>query len=181
VPRGPRDEGEARQGDRRGRRRRRRRHPRDLRQREAAPAPQRLRPGGRGRSREEGHPPLEPVVRPTPSLLEGPTNITLHLYSSGVILHGVGSRVHRGVPMAKPFRNLLEKLPKERRDRIEARKRRLIREINLRELRQAMELTQQQLADTLKVNQAAISKMESQSDMYISTLRRVLEAMGGTL
>ena len=83
--------------------------------------------------------------------------------------------------MAKPFRHLLDKMPKERRERIEARKRELIREINLRELRQALELTQQQLAETLKVNQAAISKMESQSDMYISTLRRFLQAMGGTL
>lgn len=83
--------------------------------------------------------------------------------------------------MAKGFRELLEKLPPERRARIEARKRRLLRNINLRELRQAMDLTQQHLADTLNVNQAAISKMESQSDMYISTLRRFLSAMGGSL
>ena len=53
-----------------------------------------------------------------------------------------------------------------------------MQEINLRELRQAFALTQQQLASTLKINQAAISKMESQSDMYLSTLRRFLEAMG---
>jgi len=45
----------------------------------------------------------------------------------------------------------------------------------------AFVLTQQQLADTLKIDQAAISKMESQSDMYLSTLRRVLEAMGARL
>ena len=83
--------------------------------------------------------------------------------------------------MAKSFRQLLDKMPKHRREGIEARKRELLLEINLRELRQALELTQQQLAESLKVNQAAISKMESQSDMYISTLRRFLKAMGASL
>ena len=83
--------------------------------------------------------------------------------------------------MAKPFRRLIAKLSKERRDRIEVRKREILREVNLRELRQALELTQEQLAETLQINQAAISKMETQSDMFISTLRRVLKAMGADL
>jgi transcriptional regulator with XRE-family HTH domain len=83
--------------------------------------------------------------------------------------------------MSKPLKKLLEKMTPERRARIEARARETLREINLRELRQAFALTQQQLASTLKINQAAISKMESQSDMYISTLRRILEAMGAQL
>jgi predicted transcriptional regulator len=83
--------------------------------------------------------------------------------------------------MAKSFQNLVEKLPKESRKRIEAKKEEIFAEIRLRELRQALDLTQSQLAETLKVNQAAISKMESQSDMYISTLRRFLTAMGGSL
>jgi transcriptional regulator with XRE-family HTH domain len=51
----------------------------------------------------------------------------------------------------------------------------------LQEVRQAMELTQQQLAASLRMNQAAVSKLEHQSDMYISTLRKFLSAMGGTL
>ncbi len=83
--------------------------------------------------------------------------------------------------MSKPFKNLIEALPKGRRDRIDIKKEEIISEICLSELRQAFKLTQNQLAETLKVNQAAISKMESQSDMYISTLRRFLKAMGGTL
>ena len=83
--------------------------------------------------------------------------------------------------MARSLKNLLEKMTPERRDRIEARARETLREINLRELRQAFALTQEQLAATLKINQAAISKMESQSDMYVSTLRRFLEAMGAQL
>ena len=83
--------------------------------------------------------------------------------------------------MAKSFKKLLEEMPPERRRRIEKRAGKALTEINLRELRQAFSLTQQQLADTLKINQAAISKMESQSDMYLSTLGRVLEAMGARL
>ena len=83
--------------------------------------------------------------------------------------------------MTKQFNNLLKNIPDERKHRIETKKQELLKEIDLQSLRQAFELTQNQLADTLKVNQAAISKMENQSDMYISTLRRFLGAMGGKL
>ncbi len=62
-----------------------------------------------------------------------------------------------------------------------ARRDEILREISLKQLRRALRLTQVELAGTLRVNQAAISKMESQYDMYISTLRRVLEAMGARL
>lgn len=42
-------------------------------------------------------------------------------------------------------------------------------------------MTQQQVAETLKIEQAAVSKMEKQTDMYLSTLRRFISAMGGQL
>ncbi len=45
----------------------------------------------------------------------------------------------------------------------------------------ARSLTQERLAGLLKVNQAAISKLESRTDMDISTLRSYIEAMGGDL
>jgi DNA-binding XRE family transcriptional regulator len=83
--------------------------------------------------------------------------------------------------MAKPFNDLLKKMSPERRARIDKRTREMLYEMHLQELRKAVALTQQQLAETLEINQAAISKMENQSDMYISTLRRILEAMGGSL
>ena len=51
----------------------------------------------------------------------------------------------------------------------------------LRELREALDLTQEQLADSLDMKQAAISKFEHQSDIYLSTLRRILFAMGADL
>jgi transcriptional regulator with XRE-family HTH domain len=51
----------------------------------------------------------------------------------------------------------------------------------LDELRAARELTQERLAETLGIKQATVSKIERQSDMYVSTLARFIEAMGGTL
>jgi transcriptional regulator with XRE-family HTH domain len=83
--------------------------------------------------------------------------------------------------MAKAFKNLVERMSPESRARIERRTGELAREMALRELRQAKALTQQQIAGTLRMNQAAVSKLEHQSDMYISTLRRFLSAMGGEL
>jgi len=83
--------------------------------------------------------------------------------------------------MTKPFSNLTKKLSPERHERVLRRTAELAKEMALQELRQALALTQQQIAGTMKMNQAAVSKLEHQSDMYISTLRRFLSAMGGDL
>lgn len=56
-----------------------------------------------------------------------------------------------------------------------------IEEMLLRELRQALDLTQRQVAASLRIEQAAVSKMEKQTDMYLSTLQRFIAAMGGQL
>jgi transcriptional regulator with XRE-family HTH domain len=83
--------------------------------------------------------------------------------------------------MSKPFKTLLEKMPAERRERIKIKTEFLKNEMALRELRQALELTQEELANSLEMNQAAISKFEYQRDIYISTLRKILHAMGADL
>ncbi len=83
--------------------------------------------------------------------------------------------------MAKKFRDLMAQMPKERQARIEAETQRLIDEMPLQELHKALDLTEQQIAATLDLNAAAVSKVESQTDMYVSTLRRFVEAMGGEL
>jgi transcriptional regulator with XRE-family HTH domain len=57
----------------------------------------------------------------------------------------------------------------------------LLRGLALNELRAARLLTQQQLAEVLRVNQAGISKLERRTDMYLNTLRHFIEARGGTL
>lgn len=83
--------------------------------------------------------------------------------------------------MAKSFNILKEKLSPESRARIDERVKLALKEMPLSELRQARQLTQQQLAERLHVKQASVSKMESQTDMYISTMRKYIEAMGGKL
>lgn len=64
---------------------------------------------------------------------------------------------------------------------IEDRVERALAEMPLDELRRARGLSQKALADTLHVHQPAIAKMERRTDMYISTLRSHIEAMGGVL
>jgi transcriptional regulator with XRE-family HTH domain len=83
--------------------------------------------------------------------------------------------------MAKNFKELQAKMSVESRARSEAKAERMIQEMALDELRAALDLTQEQLAEVLHVRQAAISKVERRSDMFISTLRKIIEAMGGEL
>lgn len=83
--------------------------------------------------------------------------------------------------MARNFKELQAKMPPEARARSEAKAEKMIEEMALDELREALRLTQESLAGTLRVNQAAISKVERRSDMLISTLRKIIEAMGGAL
>ncbi|HBG18750.1 MAG TPA: transcriptional regulator [Desulfobulbaceae bacterium] len=83
--------------------------------------------------------------------------------------------------MAKSFNILKEKISPESSARIDERVKIALKEMPLSELRQAKQLTQQQLAERLHVKQASVSKMESQTDMYISTMRKYIEAMGGKL
>lgn len=57
----------------------------------------------------------------------------------------------------------------------------MLQDMPLHELRQARGLSQKVLADVLHVQQPSIAKMEKRTDMYISTLRSHIEAMGGKL
>jgi len=57
----------------------------------------------------------------------------------------------------------------------------MLREMALHELRQAREKSQQELARDLHVGQPAVAKLERRADMYVSNLRRYIEALGGTL
>jgi len=83
--------------------------------------------------------------------------------------------------MATKFRDILEKMPPERQERIRRRTEELLAELPLQELRQARALSQEELADVLGLNQATISKLERRTDMSLSPLRRFVEAMGGEL
>jgi len=80
--------------------------------------------------------------------------------------------------MAKKLSEVMAALPKARQQRIEARAMELA---TLKDLRQAAELTQDQMASLLGVGQDAISRLEKRSDMLLSTLRHYVESMGGRL
>lgn len=51
----------------------------------------------------------------------------------------------------------------------------------LSEVRRARAMTQAQLAKSLSVSQAQVSRVESQADLYLSTLRSYIHALGGEL
>ena len=80
-----------------------------------------------------------------------------------------------------PFSDLTKDFTPERRQRIEALKGEMLAEMPLHELRRARALTQRDLANMLRVNQPAISKLEQRADVYVSSLRAYIEAVGGKL
>ncbi len=83
--------------------------------------------------------------------------------------------------MAKKFSELRDKMAPARRARAEVRAREMLAEMPLAELRAARQLSQEQLAVTLHTKQGSISKLERRTDMYISSLRSYVKAMGGEL
>lgn len=83
--------------------------------------------------------------------------------------------------MAKKFAELRAKMSPEARVQAEERANAMLAEMPLNELRQARGLSQKMLAEVLHVQQPSIAKIEKRTDMYISTLRSHIEAMGGQL
>ena len=80
--------------------------------------------------------------------------------------------------MTRNLEQVLDELPTERRAVVEHRASELA---TLKDLRQAMQKTQVDLAATLHIGQDSISRLEKRSDMLLSTLRGYIEAMGGKL
>jgi hypothetical protein len=84
--------------------------------------------------------------------------------------------------MGRTLDQVLDSLPSERRARIEERAEGLRMEVEgLKDLRLLAEQSQEQLAKALGVKQPSVHKIEHQTDLYLSTLRRFVEAVGGTL
>jgi len=83
--------------------------------------------------------------------------------------------------MAKKFADLRARMMPEAQARAEAKAQTMLAEMPLHELRQARGLSQKMLAEVLHVQQPSIAKIEKRTDMYISTLRSHIEAMGGQL
>lgn len=91
------------------------------------------------------------------------------------------------MPSSKPFATLrsnIDRAPERRRrvkDRVADMKRAMRDAQRLGELRAQRGLTQQGIADALDVSQANISRIEHEDDLYLSTLRAYVEALGGEL
>jgi DNA-binding XRE family transcriptional regulator len=83
--------------------------------------------------------------------------------------------------MARKFAELEAKMSPESRARVAARVKKELEEMPLHQLRNAREMTQTRMAELLDMDQGNISKLEKRTDMYLSTLRSYVEAMGGTL
>jgi transcriptional regulator with XRE-family HTH domain len=81
----------------------------------------------------------------------------------------------------KSYKLLREKMSLERRARNEARVQTALIHMALQELRQSLSLTQQDLASKLDLSQPALSKLEHQEDIQVSTLAGYIEALGGQL
>ena len=84
--------------------------------------------------------------------------------------------------MAKSFDELVTRTTtKKTRQRAAARTRELLGELLLSEIRERAGKSQRQVADALGIKQPSLSKLEKQTDMQISTLRRIVNALGGQL
>ena len=83
--------------------------------------------------------------------------------------------------MTRKFSELRAKIAPAARARAQTRAKTMLADMPLQELRLARGLSQETLAATLKVRQGSVSKLERRADMYISTLRDHIRAMGGEL
>ena len=84
--------------------------------------------------------------------------------------------------VAKSFRELVTRTGTAKTRRIAARRtRELLAEMVLSEIREALGKTQSQMAKAAGMKQPSWAKLEGQSDMMISTLHKVMNAMGGEL
>jgi transcriptional regulator with XRE-family HTH domain len=84
--------------------------------------------------------------------------------------------------MAKSFDDLVKQTTtKKTRAKAARRAQELLGELLLSELRRLTGKSQRQVADVLGMKQPSLSKLEKQSDMQVSTLRKIVKALGGEL
>lgn len=84
--------------------------------------------------------------------------------------------------MPRNVNDIIKQLRPTQRRKVEARAAQLIaEEMTLRELRRARKLSQERVAKELGIGQEGVSKIEKRADLMISTLRKTVEALGGSL
>lgn len=80
-----------------------------------------------------------------------------------------------------PFNTLKNLMSTQSQNRVNKKLKNLRQEMALAEVRKAMSLTQTDLAEELHIRQAALARLENRTDMYISSLRKYITALGGKL
>lgn len=85
------------------------------------------------------------------------------------------------MPGHRPFRDLTKTFSPARKARVADKAAALETALTLHDLRKARAVSQETLAEKLAVGQPAVAKLERRADMYVSNLRRYIEALGGTL
>src|ERR1035437_4446909 len=83
--------------------------------------------------------------------------------------------------MARNYKELQAKMDRARRATNQHRVRQELQRMALEELRNAKQATQTDMAELLDVPQSSISRIEQRADMYLSTLRNYIHAIGGEL
>jgi DNA-binding XRE family transcriptional regulator len=84
--------------------------------------------------------------------------------------------------MGRSLKDIIAALPPDEQEAVEARYHELKQEVEgLRELRQIAGKAQADIASALNIKQPSVSQIERQTDMYLSTLRSYVEAIGGKL
>jgi DNA-binding XRE family transcriptional regulator len=84
--------------------------------------------------------------------------------------------------MGRTLEDVMDAMPPDRRAKIEARTKELLQEVEgLKALRVLAKRSQEQIAQGLGIKQPSVLKIERQTDLYLSTLRKFVEAAGGTL
>lgn len=89
-------------------------------------------------------------------------------------------------PNPRPFSDLTREIDRdpERRARVERAKQDMRAELldySLGDLRRAMDVTQVELADRLAITQPSLSGIENRADQRMSTVRGIVEGLGGRL
>ncbi|MBX3383370.1 MAG: helix-turn-helix transcriptional regulator [Phycisphaeraceae bacterium] len=83
--------------------------------------------------------------------------------------------------MANKWNNLKRKMSPQAQTRVDSRVKATLQAMPLAEIRKAIGMTQADLAGKLDVAQGSVSKFENAADMYLTTLRKYVEALGGEL
>jgi len=83
--------------------------------------------------------------------------------------------------MFENFDNLRQELPEEVREKAKNRAQEMHLQLTLTEIREQLNITQEELANKLHVKQSAISKMEKREGISLANLQKMIKAMGGEI